>query len=187
MNTRCSTEGQKNRPRPSRSRTGSTAEPDDQRVEHQVVDLREVAGKRDSSASRSAAPRPAVGDRPRPAAPSGLAQEHVERQHRDHRPVAELRPRTSRRDRRGEPEQRQRREHAERTRTAPAGTGQPTFPLDSCRPPSRPHTRTQNSGRSPRPAASLADPAVKTRGPRRRGWGQSPVEKSGRSGKRPGC
>ena len=81
--------------RPAEAGQHQPGDPDDQRVEHQVVDAGEVAGDRDPEREPDQPdPRPAAGDRLRDRRHRlQLAQEHVERQDRDHRPVAELGPR----------------------------------------------------------------------------------------------
>ena len=71
MKTRCSTEGQKTRPRaPAEAGEHQPADPDDQRVEDDVVDLHQVAEQRRgrAPAPMTSDPRPAVGDRRRRAA-----------------------------------------------------------------------------------------------------------------------
>ena len=67
-------------------------DPEDQRIEHQVIDAGEIAEQREPEGGQDQRrARPAVGRR------GGghelqLAQEHVEGKDRDHRPMAELRP-----------------------------------------------------------------------------------------------
>ena len=79
--------------RPAEARQDQPGDPDDQRVEDNVGDLHQVAEERDGQRQRDDRdPGPAVGDRPLVGRHVlQLAQEHVEGQAGDHRPVAELR------------------------------------------------------------------------------------------------